>query len=599
MPSALLQTRLPEAEWRDQLDRLTSGLDAAALNWISGFTAALALERGANAPAEPVVAMAPQATVLYGSQTGHGRRVAEQLAQDAGRAGLAVRVQSALDYDLRQLAAEKFLFVVMSTHGDGDPPDDARALVEFLNGRRAPRLEQLAYSVLALGDSSYPKYCEAGRLVDERLAALGARRLSGRVDCDVDYEEAAGTWLSLSVAVASAEPGMAGGGLLAGNAAGNSARVRLLTPLTAVPSHATHEHPLEVEVLANQVITGRGSLRPVHHLELALPPGRLEYQPGDALGIRHENPPELVARVLELAALDGDAPVSIDGRELPLRVWLSSERELTRLTRPFTEAHRERAAAGAASIVLTDIPKAWQVADLLKYQPATWSATELVAALRTLAPRLYSIASSSASVGDEVHLTVAALDYQTDGERRFGSASRYLATHGEASTVRVYVEGNKRFRLPADRSRDIIMIGPGTGVAPFRSFVQQRTATSATGRNWLFFGARHMDRDFLYQTEWQSALKRGALHRLDVAFSRDQSARIYVQQRMREQGAQLFHWLESGAHLYVCGDAASMAPDVHAALLDIVCRHGALSMETAADYVNRLMVERRYVRDVY
>ena len=263
MPSALLQTRLPEAEWRDQLDRLTSGLDAAALNWISGFTAALALERGANAPAETVVAMAPQATVLYGSQTGHGRRVAEQLAQDAGRAGLAVRVQSALDYDLRQLAAEKFLFVVMSTHGDGDPPDDARALVEFLNGRRAPRLEQLAYSVLALGDSSYPKYCEAGRLVDERLAALGARRLSGRVDCDVDYEEAAVTWLSLSVAVASAEPGMAGGGPLAGNAAGNSARVRLLTPLTAVPSHATHEHPLEVEVLANQVITGRGSLRPV------------------------------------------------------------------------------------------------------------------------------------------------------------------------------------------------------------------------------------------------------------------------------------------------------------------------------------------------
>ena len=599
MPSALVKTTLPEAEWRDQLDRLTAGLDAAALNWISGFTAALALERSAYLRAEPQLEAVPRATVLYGSQTGHGRRVAEQLGHDAERAGLAVRVQSTLDYDLRELAAERVLFIVMSTHGDGDPPDDARAFAEFLYGRRAPRLEKLAYSVLALGDSSYPRYCEAGRLVDARLAALGARRLSGRVDCDVDYEAAAGTWLNQSVIAASAEPGMADGSQLAGNAVGNAARVRLLTPLSAVPSQATHEHPLEVEVLANQLITGRGSLRAVHHLELALPPGRLEYQPGDALGIRHENPPEVVARVLELAALDGDAPVSNDGRELPLRTWLSSERELTRLTRPFIEAHRERAAAGAARIELADMPKAWQVADLLKFQPATWSAPELVAALRALAPRLYSIASSSASVGGEVHLTVAALDYLTGGERRFGSASRYLASHGEASRLRVYVEANKRFRLPADRSRDIIMIGPGTGVAPFRGFVQERMASSATGRNWLFFGARHMDRDFLYQTEWQGALKRGALHRLDVAFSRDQPERIYVQQRMREQGAQMFHWLESGACLYVCGDAAGMAPDVHAALLDIVSRHGALSAEAAADYVNGLMSERRYVRDVY
>jgi sulfite reductase (NADPH) flavoprotein alpha-component len=222
-----------------------------------------------------------------------------------------------------------------------------------------------------------------------------------------------------------------------------------------------------------------------------------------------------------------------------------------------------------------------------------------VAALRVLTPRLYSIASSRASVGDEVHLTVAALDYLSDGERRFGSASRYLSTHGEGHRLQVYIERNKRFRLPADRSRDVIMIGPGTGVAPFRGFVQERAATAASGRNWLFFGARQMDRDFLYQTEWQQALKHGALHRLDVAFSRDQAERVYVQQRMQEQGAQLFHWLESGAYLYVCGDAASMAPDVHAALLEIVGRHGGRSTEEAAAYLNTLMSERRYVRDVY
>jgi sulfite reductase (NADPH) flavoprotein alpha-component len=222
-----------------------------------------------------------------------------------------------------------------------------------------------------------------------------------------------------------------------------------------------------------------------------------------------------------------------------------------------------------------------------------------VASLRALAPRLYSIASSRASVGDEVHLAVAALQYVADGEARYGSASRFLAARGADSRLRVFLERNKRFRLPADDSRDVIMIGPGTGVAPFRGFVQEREAKGASGRNWLFFGARQMDRDFLYQLEWQRALKQGALHRLDVAFSRDQAERIYVQQRMREQGAQVFHWLESGAYLYVCGDAASMAPDVHAAMLEIIGRHGALGAEDATAYLNALIAERRYVRDVY
>jgi sulfite reductase (NADPH) flavoprotein alpha-component len=604
MSNALRQAHLPEPEWRGQLERLTSELDPAALNWISGYTAAMARERSGYARIEQrphelaldfgnaqIGVEAPaRATVLYGSQTGHGRRLAEQLGLAAERAGLSVRVLSTLDYNPRELGTESMLFVVMSTHGDGDPPDEARAFADFLSGRRAPKLQKLAYSVLALGDSSYPKYCEAGRLIDERLAALGARRLSARVDCDVDYERPAGAWLAQAVVAASAELGVAATG---------AARVRVLTPLSAVSSDPTREHPLEVEVIANQVITGRGTLRAVHHLELALPAGRLDYHPGDALGVVHENPPEVVDRVLKLTALDGHAPVSFEGRELPLHSWLRSERELTRLTRPFLDAHRARTPGGAGQQSALQIPPDWQVADLLKNVPAQWTAPELVAALRALTPRLYSIASSRASVEDEVHLTVAAIDYMTGGERRLGSASRYLATHGADSRLQVYIERNKRFRLPADRSRDVIMIGPGTGVAPFRGFLQERTAQAASGRNWLFFGARHMDRDFLYQTEWQQALKHGALHRLDVAFSRDQAERIYVQQRMREQGAQLFHWLESGAYLYVCGDAASMAPDVHSALVDIVGHHGGRTAEDAAAYLNALMGERRYVRDVY
>ena len=612
MSGALPQPRSPEPAWRGQLEQLTADLDAAALHWISGFTAALAFQRGAHGagalrapdpraldgapespPLAPALVAAPRATVLYGSQTGHGRRVAEQLGHAIERAGHGVRVLNAIDYEQRELASERVLFIVMSTHGDGDPPDDARPLFDFLLGRRAPRLPQLGYSVLALGDSSYPKYCEAGRAVDERLAALGARRLATRIDCDVDFEPAAGTWLEQASSAATLELGATPGQPAV------HPHLRARAALSAVSSDPTREHPLEVELLANQPITGRGSLRAVYHLELAFPAGRLEYHPGDALGVIHENPPEVVERVLELAALDGQAPVSFEGRELPLRAWLRSERELTRLTRPFVDAHRERLVdAGARAEPLT-VPATWQVADLLRHRPAAWTAQALVGSLRALAPRLYSIASSRHAVGDEAHLAVAALDYLEDGERRYGSASRYLAGQREANRLRVYLERNKRFRLPADTARDVIMIGPGTGVAPFRGFVQERAATGATGRNWLFFGARQMDRDFLYQLEWQAALKRGTLHRLDVAFSRDQGARTYVQQRLREQGAQLFHWLESGAYLYVCGDAARMAPDVHAALLEVVGHHGALDEEGAAEYLATLMGERRYVRDVY
>jgi len=593
MSTALLQTRSPEPEWRGPLELLTADLDAAALQWISGFTAALALERSARGAVVQRTA-GTRATVLYGSQTGHGRRVAEQLGAALERSGHAVRVLNAIDYESRELASERLLFVVMSTHGDGDPPDDARALFDFLRGRRAPALAQLAYAVLALGDSSYPKYCEAGRAIDERLAALGARRLSARIDCDVDFESAAGAWLEQAATSASEELGEAQDAFPPAHP-----HLRVLASPGAAASEPTREHPLEAELLANQPITGRGSLRTVHHLELAFPAGQLDYHPGDALGVIHENPPEVVERVLALAGLDGQVPVVLDGRELPLYAWLAHERELTRLTRPFIEAHRERLVDEAARAQPLLVPQQWQVADLLRHRPAAWTAVALVESLRGLAPRLYSIASSRLQVGDEVHLAVAALEHLEDGERRYGSASRYLASQHTASRLRVFLESNQRFRLPADAARDVIMIGPGTGVAPFRGFVQERAATGATGRNWLFFGARHMERDFLYQTEWQAALKRGTLHRLDLAFSRDQAERVYVQQRLREQGAQLFHWLESGAYLYVCGDATHMAPDVHAALLEIVARQGALEPDAATAYLATLMAERRYVRDVY
>lgn len=609
--SVTLPAPILDAEHGAALEKLAQGLDPIALSWASGYLAGLSRARQGGGAVAGVLgvgaAVAPEsrhdavvrATILYASQTGNSRRVAERLARAAEAGGLAVRLVSAADYSTRELAGERLLFVATSTQGDGDPPDDARALFDFLNGKRAPRLERLAFSVLALGDSSYPKYCETGRQVDARLEALGAKRLAPLQECDLDYEAPATAWVERSLELARAQLAEIGG-----------PRLALVTPLrpAAASSAATRERPVEVEVLANQRITGRGTDKEVRHIEIVAPAGRLDYEPGDALGIIHRNPPAAIDGVLRASQLDGSAVVEHDGRSLALAAWLETEREITKLSRPFLEAHARLAGAEDLSAALTpagatrlrELLADWQVADVLKRWPAPWSAAALVAALRPLAPRLYSIASSRLAVGDEVHITVATVDYEFDGEHRVGSASQYLASlAAEGATVQAYIEHNPRFRLPADGARDVIMIGPGTGVAPFRGFLQQREESGATGRNWLFFGARHFDDEFLYQTEWQAAIKRGALHRIDVAFSRDQPARVYVQQRMAERGAELWRWLDGGAHVYVCGDAQKMAPDVHAALIEIVRVHGGRDAEAAREYVDQLLADRRYARDVY
>ncbi len=592
-----------EAERVAALESLLSGLDPSALTWVSGFAAGLAAERGRGgaagrmAPA-PVAAPAPtsRATVLYASQTGNGRRVAERLGRGLEAAGLAATVQSLADYPAKQLAGERLVYLVASTHGDGDPPDDARAFVDFLGSRRAPRLESLSYAVLALGDSSYPKFCATGRLLDERLAELGARRVGVRVEADVDVEAKAGTWIEQSVASARAELGV------------EPLRLAVVTPLRpTVPTLVGRDAPVEVELIENRRITTRDAERDVRHVVLALPSQGFEYEPGDAIGVVVENPVAAVDRILELTGLDAAAPVTVAGTTRTLAQWLTTQREVARVARPLLErlaergGHRELAALlePAHGTELRRLLKALQVADLLKRYPTAWDAEALVGALHPLAPRLYSVASSRREAGDEAHLTVAVVDYRHDGERRVGPASWQLAVAQPGQRLRAYVESNPRFRVPADGSRDVIMIGPGTGVAPFRGFLQQRVADGAPGRNWLLFGGRHRDRDFLYQLEWLEAAKRRKLARLDVAFSRDQAHKVYVQDRLREHGRELYTWLEGGAHLYVCGDAERMAPDVHAALIDVVATHGGRSAEDAAVYLGELTQAKRYARDVY
>lgn len=596
---ALPLTPLPEAKASD-LARLVDGLDNASLWWLSGYAAGLASQptgvaRAVSAALAKEPANAPRLSVVYGSQTGNAKRLAEQFAKNAESAGLQVRLLRADAYPTRELKSERLLVVVISTQGDGDPPDDARGFVEFLLGKRAPELPELKFGVLGLGDSSYPLFCEIGKRLDARLAELGATRLLDRADADIDVERVAKPW---------AEKALQG----ARDQIKSHAPLATVTPLrpSAAPAWS-RDRPFSAEVIANQRITARGSDKDIRHIELSLEGSGFVYEPGDALGLWPRNPPALVDAVLEVLKLDGNTPVSLDDSTQPLRLLLSEQRELTRLSRPLVAQHA--ALAGSAELnrllspdhatQLARLLNEYQVIDLLRAYPAAWSAEELVAALRPLTPRLYSIASSQKAVGEEAHLTVAHVSYDAFGTAHWGAASHYLASREEAARAPVFIEHNERFHLPRDASRDVIMIGPGTGVAPFRGFVQERAAVGASGRNWLLFGNPHFRSDFLYQVEWQQALKKGALHRLDLAFSRDQADKVYVQHRIREHGAELYRWLDGGAHLYVCGDATRMAKDVHEALIEVAVSHGGKSREDAQAYVNQLQQQGRYARDVY
>lgn len=578
-------------EQRERLQQALLGLDAPALYWASGFAAGLAAARGeATAPATES-RPGSRLTVLYGSQTGNARRIAEALAAKAEAQGLAVRLLRADRYPLRELAQERLLAVVISTQGEGEPPEDALAFCEFLHGKRAPRLESTQFAVLALGDSSYPQFCAVGRALDARLHELGGKRVLPLAEADLDIDTVASPWEGSVLARAGEWLGQGG------------ATVTPLRRPGARATSATHDraHPFAAEVLVNQRLTGRAGSRAVHHLELDLAGSGLSYQPGDALGVWARNDPALIARVLDTLALDPTTPVKHGEHELTLAEWLRERRELTRLSLTLLRAQAERSGADELRALLADAEATraflgrHQLLDVLRRWPAAWDAQALVAALPPLSPRLYSIASSSAEVGYEAHLTVA---LQDDGEGRVGLASGHLLGLAEGARASVYIEANDRFRLPADGARDLIMIGAGTGIAPYRGFLQQRRADGARGRHWLAFGARTLRDDFLYQLEWQRALREGQLARIDLAFSRGPAGRVLVQDKLRAAGAELWRWLDDGAHLYVCGGTA-MAAGVEQALLATAQTHGGLDAEAGKQWLRDLQQQGRYARDIY
>ena len=617
------------------LGQLTEGLDAPGLWWLSGYAAGLAQRpanatplaavQGADVPAMAPVSSIEQCSIVYGSQTGNAKRLAETIAQRIEASGQPARLIRADAYPLRELKNERQLLLVISTQGDGDPPDDARGFVEHLLGKRAPALPELKFGVLGLGDSSYPRFCEIGRRIDARLAELGATRWLARADADLDFDRVAASWIDDVLAVV-AKTSVAVNSRTAGQPMTPLATVTTLRPASfqTAPSLPAWSRalPFAAELLVNQRITGKGSTKDIRHVEIALGAG-LSYEPGDALGVWPRNPPALVDAVIASLRLDGATPVTHDGQTRPLHDWLLDKRELTRLHRPFVAAHATRTGntelqsmlAGDAAESLTRLLARSQLIDLLQRHTAAWNAQALVAALRPLQPRLYSIASSQKAVGEEAHLTVAHVEYAREADLRWGAASHFLATREDGAKLPVFIERNERFRLPQNGERDVIMVGPGTGVAPFRGFVQERAAVGARGRNWLLFGNPHSRSDFLYQLEWQRALKQGRLHRLDLAFSRDGAGiesphmdvrnlareshgRTYVQQRLREQGHELFAWLENGAHLYVCG-AIAMGKDVHEELLRTISTQGGMDRDAASDYLSGLQQQGRYARDLY
>jgi len=582
-----------------QLNNLLAGMESWQVEWLSGYLSGFraaqdAMQTSAVSIPDASEQSAVKLTILYGSQTGNTEDVAKLLAEKAQANGIEANVFDMADYKPKQLKNETYLAVLSSTHGEGDPPDNALDLYEFLHGRKAPELKQLQYSVLALGDSSYEYYCQTGKDFDARLAALGGSAIVPRVDCDVDYDDAAERWINALIEALSA------------TAAISTTPTVNLAAQSAEKTVYDRKHPFPAEVLEKQVLSGRGSNKEVLHLELSLEGSGLQYQPGDALGVYAQNDPQLVASLIETLGFDAEAMVEIDNQQQKLSDVLLHQREVTLLTRPMLEQWAELADSETLNDLLADKAALndWlpgrDVLDLVQaFHIADLDADQLVGLLRKLPPRMYSIASSQAAVEDEVHITVAAVRYSAHERDRSGVASTWLADRlTEDSKVPVYIDSNKNFKLPDD-DVPIIMIGPGTGVAPFRSFMQEREERGAKGRNWLFFGDQHFLSDFLYQVEWLSWRKSGLLTNLDVAFSRDQEEKVYVQHRLRQKSIDIWRWLQEGAHIYVCGDADNMAPDVNEALLDIISKEGGKNRDEANDYLRQLTRDKRYQRDVY
>ncbi|WHF28830.1 assimilatory sulfite reductase (NADPH) flavoprotein subunit [Bacillus altitudinis] len=591
-------------EQAELLNQLLPTLTEQQKIWLTGYLSAQAALAGSEAvtPAPSAAASAQpvskDVTVLYGSQTGNSEGLAKKTAQHLEDKGFQVTLSSMSDFKPNNLKKINNLLVIVSTHGEGDPPDNALSFHEYVHGRRAPKLDHLSFSVLSLGDSSYEFFCQTGKEFDERFKELGGTRLFDRVDCDLDYDEPFSEWLQ---GVASS--------LSEGEA------VSIPQESAGVNNQAVSEYsrtnPFYAEVLENINLNGRGSNKETRHLELSLEGSGLVYEPGDSLGIYPTNDPALVDELIQTCGWNAEESVTVhkNGDTLPLKEALTSHFEITVLTKPLLQKIAELTKSESLHALLEEgneekLKEYIAGRDLVDaardFGPFEGTAADFTSILRKIPARLYSIASSLKANDEEVHLTIGAVRYDAHGRERQGVCSILCAERLQpGDTLPVYIQHNQNFKLPQDPDAPIIMVGPGTGIAPFRSFMQEREELGANGKSWLFFGDQHFVTDFLYQTEWQKWLKDGVLTKMDVAFSRDTEEKVYVQHQMKKQSKELYEWLEQGAYVYICGDEKHMAHDVHNTLLSIIQEEGAMSKEKAESYLANLQQQKRYQRDVY
>lgn len=561
--------------------------------WLSGFLAGLHSRLAMNvAPPPAAVADAPASRpplrILYGTQTGNAEGVANDAAAAAKLQGFDVKVSGLDEIELDEFAGLKYVLIVTSTYGEGEMPDNAELFWEALSATTAPRLEGVSYGVLALGDTSYDEFCQAGKLFDIRLEQLGATRVVTRTDCDVEYEAHAAEWIQGALTALVPTSGASG------------------TPSTPPPSAVarsgwTRKNPFVAELALNRLLSGPGSDKEIRHFEFDLADSGIEYEAGDALAVIPENDPALVEAIAEHFRVSPDTLVG----DRPLGELLGRRYEISAPSKDLLGEVEKRADNEELSHVLRggvkETLERWlygkDILDVLRIAGDDLSLEEFIDLLKPLAHRAYSISSSALAHPDRIHLTVASVRYRSNGRARGGVCSTFLADR--SGTAKIFLQPNKSFRVPADGDVPMIMVGPGTGVAPFRAFLQEREHSGAQGRNWLFFGDQHREHDFAYADELQAWQAGGLLTRLDLAFSRDQAEKVYVQSKMLEHGAEVFAWLEEGGHFYVCGDATRMAKDVDKALHQLVSAHGGMSSDAATEYVNSLKREKRYVRDVY
>lgn len=567
--------------------------------WLAGFLAGLhsrllVLEDNKQAAASATGAAPTQLHILFGSQTGNSEALAQSAAKAARAKGLVPVVQAMDEVDIDVFSAMRHVLIVTSTYGEGEMPDNAQLFWQAISASTAPRLEQMQFAVLAIGDTSYDGFCQAGKFIDMRLEQLGAKRVVERVDCDIDFEAPSAAWIESSMPQFAAS-------------AGSSGTVLESAPEAPVIPGSNRQNPFAAALITNKRLSGERSGKDIRHYEFDLTDSGLQYEAGDALGIIPVNDPALVS--LLLAELNADYHTPVTGYEKSLGDLLTYQFEISEPSRKLIEWVGQNTTNQELLHVLQHDDKdtlgVWlwgkDTLDLLQLElTRQLSVTEFITLLRPLQHRAYSISSSSKAHPSQVHLTIASVRYHSNGRNRNGVCSTYLAERvrrGEKPAI--FISPNKAFRVPADSRAPMIMVGPGTGIAPFRAFLQERQATGAQGKNWLLFGDQHQEHDFIYQDELNAWHQEGLLTRLDLAFSRDQQEKIYVQTRMREQGAELYAWLQEGAYFYVCGDASRMAKDVDRALYEVVRQHGGLSEERAADYIDQMKKEKRYLRDVY